>query len=106
MAERAHYRIDYPEAERPSFVVGDRSLSVLDCSEKGIAYRDPDTPPDAGARVEGVVRFRGGRDVAVAGEVVWARRGRVALALEGDGIPAKLLFDEQRYLRAHYPMRF
>lgn len=81
-----------------------RSFDVVDCSESGLRYelkaRDP--LPPAGTTVQGTVRFKRGREVDVIGRVARHYGDTVALSLEGDGIPFRLILDEQQYLRRNF----
>ena len=102
---RAYFRVGYPLAERPRLILGDAIHQVLDCSEGGFRYHSAGFPsPEIGTFIEGRIRFRRGAQVEVKGHVVWTQRGQVAVALEDSQIPLSIIYDEQRYLRKHYPM--
>lgn len=104
---RAHYRIEYPERERPRFATADTEFVVVDCSERGFRYRSPAGPhPEIGTIITGTLVFRGQREVMVEGEVVRHDKTDIALRLSGPGIPLAIILDEQRYLRSRYPTRF
>lgn len=102
--QRSFYRISYPGPARPVLSVEGRSFDVVDCSESGLRYelkaRDP--LPPAGTTVQGTVRFKRGREVDVVGRVARHYGDTVALSLQGDGIPFRLILDEQQYLRRHF----
>ena len=105
--ERAFYRVAYAEQDRPRLALADGAWGVVvDCSESGVRYRpDPRrAPPAFGTIVEGRVEFRAGRPTEIAGRVIRVARGEVALYLAPPGIPLRVLFAEQRALRARYPM--
>ncbi len=102
---RAYFRVSYPLQERPSLILDDAIHQVLDCSEGGFRYHSGDFPaPEVGSPIEGRLRFRRGMQVSVTGRVVWADRGQVAVELVQSRIPLSIIYDEQRYLRKHYPM--
>ncbi len=102
---RAYFRVSYPLQERPSLILGDAIHQVLDCSEGGFRYHAGDFPaPELDSLIEGRIRFRRGTQVNVAGRVVWSARGQVAVQLVDSRIPLSIIYDEQRYLRKHYPM--
>jgi hypothetical protein len=104
--ERAHYRIVYPLRDRPRLELGGRQHEVVDCSGDGLRFQlTGGAPPEPGARVQSVVRFHEGREVAVEGSVVRVQGGHIALRL-ARGIPLAVILAEQRYLLAHYPTRF
>ena len=102
---RAFFRVAYPLAERPQLISGDAVHQVLDCCEAGFRYYSAGfEPPEVGAPLEGRIRFRRGPSISVRGRVVWAERGQVAVALTDSRIPLSIIYDEQRYLRKHYPV--
>jgi hypothetical protein len=105
--ERAHYRLRYPDRERPVFVAGERDAhDVVDCSEAGFRFRAPPhatTLPEVGAPARGVIRFRSGRVAEVAGVVVRIQEREVAVHLTQTAIPYRLVVQEQMRLRQRYP---
>lgn len=104
---RSYYRVEYPLAERPHFLAGNRILQVLDCSEVGFRYDCAGyEPPTVGSEVVGRIRFRRGRQFPVHGQVVRVMGTEVVVLFEQDRIPLATIYDEQRYLRARYPMRY
>ncbi len=104
--ERAYYRINYPERERPEVLLGESSLPVLECSERGLRLDVSAAPPlAAGDSIEGTVRFRRGDNVAVSGVVARADGTVVVVLLDPPGLPFSVLLKEQRFLLQHYPGR-
>ena len=102
---REYFRIGYPLAERPQFIVGDAVHQVMDCCEAGFRYYSAGFEmPEVGTMVEGRIRFRRGQKVNVRGRVVWRNQGQVAVALTDARIPLSIIYDEQRYLRKRYPV--
>lgn len=103
---RAYYRVEYPLAERPHFLQGDSVMQVLDCSEVGFRFDSAGfQTPRPGDPISGRVRFRRGRQFPVSGRVVRVTDTEVVVLLDQVRIPLATIYDEQRYLRAHYPMR-
>ena len=103
--EREHYRIAYPIAERPQLLLGDDAYEVLDCSERGLRCGvGRGVNPTVGDEIRGVVRFRRGAEVHVAGVITRVEAGGVSVRLAGGGIPLRVMLEEQRYLRTRYPM--
>ena len=102
---RAYFRVGYPLAERPRLILGDAIHQVLDCSEGGFRFHSAGFPAlEVGSTIEGRIRFRRGAQVTVQGRVVWTQKGQVAVILTESRIPLSIIYDEQRYLRKHYPM--
>lgn len=100
---RDHYRVCYAEAERPTLFHGALRCPVLDCSESGVRFRPaPAWSCAAGDRIEGVIRFRRGMEVLVAGTVVRLTGTSAAIVLEPPGIPFRLIMDEQRWQRSRH----
>jgi len=102
--QRGHFRVDYPLKYRPSLVVGDRALRVIDCSESGLQYIVPesDPVPEIGDTIAGTLRFRGGEEVEIEGVLAWLKDRRAAVRFEGLQIPFSSILREQHYLRAHF----
>lgn len=99
---REHYRIMYPTAARPRFIIGELAHEIVDLSDQGIRYRvGQQENRTVGDEIQGVVRFRRGETVPVLGSVVRVRGGDVALRLE-PGIPTRIMLEEQRYLRERH----
>ena len=102
---RTMYRIPYPQDARPGFTVAGVRYDVIDCSEGGVRYVAPaEGTPELGSEVRGRIRFRRGAEIEVAGTVLRAHDGQVAVRFSGAGIPQAVIFDEQRWLRANFPM--
>ena len=104
---RAHYRLRFPDPERPVFVAGDRAThDVVDCSESGFRFRPPPHAtsfPEVGAPARGEIRFRSGRVAEVAGVVVRVQDREIAVHLNQTGIPFGIVIHEQMFLRQRYP---
>jgi hypothetical protein len=101
ISRRALYRIIYPITERPVFEIGRFAYEVIDCSERGLRYEVKDRRvPALGTPLGGHLMFRRGGSVEVTGEVIRARAGTVALALDAPGVPFSEILAEQRYLRS------
>ena len=97
--EREHYRIEYPTAARPRFLVDGAQREIVDICEQGLRYRAAEGERrSVGEEVEGIVRFRRGEDVRVIGAVVRLGDQEVALRL-GVGVPLRAVLEEQRYIR-------
>ena len=104
---RAHYRVRFPDPERPVFIAGDRATHVVvDCSEQGFRFRPAphvDDLPEVGTPARGRIRFRSGRVAEVAGVVVRIQDNEVAVHLDEAGIPFFTIIHEQLLLRKKYP---
>lgn len=96
---REHYRISYPDNERPRFVYGAAISEVIECSERGIRFRTAGMRPAEGVRISGRVAMRHGKEVRVSGVVVWSDDHIIALYLDRAPIPFLLMMREQLYLR-------
>ena len=104
---RAHYRVRFPDPERPVFIAGDRAThAVVDCSENGFRFRPAshvEGLPEVGTPARGRIRFRSGRVAEVAGVVVRIQDNEVAVHLDEAGIPFFTMIHEQLLLRKKYP---
>lgn len=103
--KRAVYRVSYPAPARPSLVVDGAAREVLDCSEHGLRFRAPaSTLPPVGADVEGQLVFRRRPAVPIRGTVLRHQGDSAAVRFTDLRIPGSVIFEEQRYLRTHFPM--
>ena len=97
---RAHERVRYPAGERPELVADYEPGEVLDCSERGARYRaPPGARPAVGAAVEGLLRFRRGAELEVAGVVVRVEGDEVAVHFTRAPVPPGVMLEERRRLR-------
>lgn len=96
---RQHYRIPFPEDERPRFVVGLAISEVIECSERGLSYHPSAAPGEVGDEIDGRLRFPRGVELPVRGEVMRVQDDCVSVALKGAGIPFAVIFQEQLHLR-------
>ncbi|HEY7683372.1 MAG TPA: PilZ domain-containing protein [Gemmatimonadales bacterium] len=100
--QREHYRVAYPTALRPKLVVQGVAFEVLDISERGIRFRLGDlAAPEPGFEVQGEVRFKGGDSLDIRGTVLRVHDGEVAARLD-EGIPLRVIMEEQRFLLARH----
>lgn len=97
---RAHVRIHYPPANRPTLVLPSGDHEVLDLSAEGMLLRLPAglPKPALGARLEGTLRLRSSAPLAVRARVVWVDGDRVGLHLGPEAIPYPVLLAEERSL--------
>jgi len=105
---RAHFRLQYPLAERPTVQSGDRDYEVLDISEGGARMKlltgghaavHQDQP------FAGVLRFQDGETVSIEGVVL--RSDRIAMVVRlSSGVSAKRMVADQIRLRKRYPLFF
>lgn len=106
--DRSAYRIPYPPTARALLVMGRDERPLVDISERGFRYvAAPGPLPEPGGVVEGTVRLLSDRTpIEVTGKVVRIFDREIAVELESPGIPARLLFGEQRFLARRFPARF
>jgi len=95
--EREFFRVVFPMAEVPILVIDDRRYEVVDASERGIRLRvpDDDSPFKDDQEIRGEFTFKTGETCYVEGKVLRVVPSAVVLFL-ADGIPFKLLMNEQR----------
>ncbi|MBK8005330.1 MAG: PilZ domain-containing protein [Gemmatimonadetes bacterium] len=96
---REYYRVAYPTDLRPRLDVQSHFFDVIDVSEKGMRFALGKTAdaPRLGDEVAGLIRFRRGEEVEVRGMVIRLDGREVAVRLE-DGIPLRVIMEEQRFL--------
>lgn len=108
LERRQFYRLHFPYPERPRLVVGSHNYEVLDCSVYGLRYiaTSIDLSPSLalGDWVQGLLHFQRLPPVPVRGLIVRIQRNEIALYMPECGIPFATLWNQERYLLAHYPM--
>jgi hypothetical protein len=106
--QRSHFRIPYPMQGRPRLLLqGPEGMEheVIDLSERGIRFAAARSElPPVGTRMTGLVRFQRGVEVDVEGDVIRIQEGQVAIHLTRREIPLGVIYDEQRFLRARFPV--
>jgi hypothetical protein len=109
---RKHVRLRYPEDKRPSLILEDDALDVVDLSERGLRYvQDHGPEPKIGASIEGILRLVRGETLPVRGKVVRvshlsgpAQSGvEVAAYLTDAGVPPRVILAERQALQASRP---
>jgi hypothetical protein len=103
---RAHYRLRYPEVERPLVQTGVQDFAVAELSEAGLrVVLGGQTPPEAGAPFRGFLQFRDGEVLLLRGD--WLRvEGEEGIIHLSTGISLRRMLDEQRRLLRQYPTHF
>lgn len=101
--ERAHYRLWYPQADRPTLAIGDQKFEVSEISEEGARIvlshsfgHDRDEP------FTGVLRFSNGESDSVEGVVLRSTQDEVVANLTS-GVTLKRMMSEQIRIRQKYP---
>lgn len=101
--ERAHFRLRYPHAERPTLSIRDQTLGVSEISEEGA--RIVLSGPFDHNRKEpftGVLRFSDGESDSVEGVIIRASESELVANLT-QGVTLKRMMSEQIRLRQKYP---
>ena len=103
---RSHYRLEYPEAERPTVRIGSRGYEVSEISEGGAQILISSNEAGSLARsFTGVLTFKDGEVVPIAGDVIRATVTRLIVKLS-KGVTLKQMLSEQIRLRKKYPMLY
>jgi PilZ domain len=102
--QREHYRIRYPDLERPEFQVGKQKYAVLDVSERGMRFKIPMSHAFiSGQTVKGIVVFRSGKQVAIEGRIMRITQAESSCSLQlRRSIPLAYIMEEQRLLLQRY----
>jgi c-di-GMP-binding flagellar brake protein YcgR len=96
---RQYFRIRYPAKLAPEIVIWARNFRVVDISEMGVRFTNPDKLEfPIGYVVRGVITFYDKESLQVSGSVAWANGDDVALRLV-KGIPFSRVLSEQAFLR-------
>ncbi|MBM4250812.1 MAG: PilZ domain-containing protein [Deltaproteobacteria bacterium] len=102
--QREHYRINYPELERPQLQVGKVVYKVLDVSERGIRFLLPAQHGHIENQVvKGTLVFRSGKRVAIEGKIIRIMPLELTCSLHlKRSIPLAYIMEEQRILLQKY----
>jgi PilZ domain-containing protein len=104
---RMHARLHYPPSTRPSLIIENGSLYVLDLSERGLRYRQDVGPePPVGTKLEGILRLSSGETLPVRGTVVRVTHAEgpgvmeVAAHLTDLAIPRRVILAERHAIQS------
>ncbi len=100
--QRRFFRIEYPQADRPTIVIDDRRLSLLELSEMGLKVLiAKGYAPKVDDFVRGTILLSGGRTLDVEGSVLRLISNPVSCVVRLDyGVPLPVIMEEQRRLIA------
>jgi len=107
---RMHVRLRYPAAGRPTLILENDALDVLDLSERGLRYRqEHGREPKVGERLEGILRLSRGETLPVRGKVVRVTHSdkpappgviEVAAHLTELGVPRRVIMAERQAIQS------
>ena len=101
---RGHYRLRYPEAERPTVRINDLDYLVADLSEEGARILLTGSPGlHQDERFAGAVLFPDGEAVPIEGVVLRSTEKHMVMKLS-KAISQKRMMAEQRRVREKYPL--
>lgn len=97
---RAHERVVYPSAPRPTLIVGGGTYEVIDCSERGLGVsRAGAALLETSVDVQGRVRFPPGNEVMIEGVVLRVQDDAIAIQFTGLWIPRDVILRELRRMK-------
>mgnify|MGYP001282824331 CR=1 FL=1 len=101
--QRAYFRVEYPNNDRPNLRINSDQFTIMNLSEKGLlVVNDTNGKPlKVGKEMAGTVVFGDKEEVVVKGTILRETAGKVAVVLT-DGIPLHKIMTEQRYLINRY----
>ena len=104
--QRAHFRLRYPENERPLCLIGERRFEVVELSEGGMRlHLNGGSEPWAGPeRFRGVLELADGEHL-VAGDFLRDHNGEAVYQLRR-GVDMRCMLNEQKRLVRKYPALF
>lgn len=104
-ANRAYYRLRYPDAERPRLQFDNSEYEVVELSELGGRIHLGGRELRSGTAISGWVRFRDGESAPIEGQVI-RTEGKEAVLQLTEGVSFSRMLAEQRRLIRLYPMMF
>ena len=100
---REHYRVHYPECDRPAVKILGRDFEVEEIAERGIKVcAMKEAVEDFDETAFFTITFHDGEYYDLEGKLKRAEKGRFVLQLS-KSIPYQRIVEEQRYLIKHYP---
>lgn len=99
---RSHFRIRFPQADRPRLYVGTNEYSVLNLSESGASLAAAGAPAGWRSVVPVRVVFRDGVECQTTASVLRAEAGELIIQFE-KLLPLPVVIAEQRRLLQRYP---
>jgi len=103
---RSHYRLGYPEAERPTVRIGNRDYEVSEISEGGAQILiSRNEAGNLAQSFTGVLTFQDGEAFPIEG-VVMRSTGTSLIVKLSKGVSLKRMLSEQIRLRKSYPMLY
>lgn len=101
--QRRHFRLRYPETDRPTLRIGEQDFQVWEISEGGLQFsRVGDVAFQNGDKVSGSIEFHDGQVVIIAG-VIGRVQPPVNIIVQLEGIDFARMVKEQLHLRKKYP---
>lgn len=104
---RAHFRLRYPEKDRPRFARGADAFLVTELSEGGMRLHlaEPKGQWTGPASIDGHLRLASGARLEVSGEFLREADGEVVFQLQR-GVDLHDMLEEQKFLVRKYPAMF
>lgn len=102
--QRDHFRLEYPQADRPVIQIDKYRYEVLDLSEKGIKFECGKTyRPQQNAPLQGIIIFQDKSTCPVVGTVLryLAEKNQCVVILT-QGVPLPKMMEEHRNLLKKY----
>jgi len=96
---RQHYRVVYPLGLQPELKIVGRTFPVIDLSEAGIRFENPEGVKLPGDLLQGTVTFHDGGTEKVMGRVCREQGNYTVILLIVKRIPYTRILAEQKYLR-------
>ena len=102
--KRRHFRIDYPKPDRPTLIFDNLKLEILDLAEKGVKFAcEGKFKPKPGHPILGKIKFKDGKECAVAGIVLRFDSTRdLCVVTLTKGVPYPKMMEEQLVIIRKY----
>lgn len=102
--QRNHFRLDYPQSDRPQIQIDKYCYEVQDLSEKGIKFECGKTyRPQQNAPITGTIIFQDKSTCVVAGTVLrYLAEKNQCVVIFTQGVPLTKMMEEHRNLLKKY----
>lgn len=96
---RSYFRVTYPVEQRPFITIRGMQFSILDISESGVRFINPNGAKLPGDIFQATVVLHDDEPFNIVGRIIRMRDTEAAMMMTIRGIPFKKIISEQAFLR-------
>lgn len=96
---RSFFRVHYPEDQRPMITIRSKQFGIIDISEAGVRFANPDNDKLPGDIFQATVVLHDNDPFNIVGRIIRIQDTEAAMMMTIRGIPFRKIIAEQAYLR-------